>query len=223
MYGTLQAVLEGTVTEFPFLRSREDWQVCQVLRHLAVTEIPTEVGDKPHFCWENYAGSPPKLGEIDCGFYVPGAMREWTVRTALHLLTLCEQPEVRNVPVVRRKALYPSTSVWWEHVEVPRGMAARVPQVVALHGSQLMGDPCGGPSHLMLAALWAVEVAHVFPGSIRRHGHLWRLPLSIRSAFADLTPNACARPTLLPDLFLRPGWTSSNISRSGRRLRGLSG
>ena len=33
MYDTLYAVPDGTVTEFPFLRSREDWRVCQVLRH----------------------------------------------------------------------------------------------------------------------------------------------------------------------------------------------
>jgi len=52
LYDTLYAVLEGTVTEFPFLRSREDWRVCQVLRHLAVREIPPEVGDKPLFSWE---------------------------------------------------------------------------------------------------------------------------------------------------------------------------
>jgi len=52
MYDTLYAVPEGTVTDFPFLRIREDWRVCQVLRHLAVREIPPEVGDKPHFFWD---------------------------------------------------------------------------------------------------------------------------------------------------------------------------
>jgi len=188
MYDTLYDVPEGTVTEFPFLRSREDWRVCQVLRHLAVLEIPPEVGDKPHFFLDYYPGSPPKMGEMDRGVHVPGALGEWTIRTSLSVLTLCEQREVREVPVVRRKALYPTTPVWWEHLEVPRGMAARVPQMVALQGGQLMGEPLGGPYHLMLAALWAVEVADVFPGSIRHHGHLWRLPVAIRSAFADLTP-----------------------------------
>jgi len=65
-----------------------------------------------------------------------------------------------------------------------------------------MGEPLGGPYHLMLAALWAVEVADVFLGSIRHHGHLWRLPMAIRSAFADLTPerlcsaDPSARPLL---------------------------
>jgi len=38
-----------------------------------------------------------------------------------------------------------------------------------------MREPLGGPYHLMLAALWAVEVADVFLGSIRHHGHLWRV------------------------------------------------
>ena len=52
MYGTLYAVPEGTATDFSFLRSREDWRVCQVLKHLAVREIPPEVGDKPHFSWD---------------------------------------------------------------------------------------------------------------------------------------------------------------------------
>jgi len=124
---------------------------------------------------------------MDRGVYVPGALGELTIRTSFRLLTLYEQREVRDVPVVRRKALYPTAPVWWEHVEVPRGMAARVPQMVELQGSQLMGEPLGGPYHLMLAALWAVEVADVFLGSIRHHGHLWRLPMAIRSAFADLT------------------------------------
>jgi len=202
MYDTLYAVPEGTVSDFPFLRSREDWRVCQVLRHLAVRETPPEVGDKPHFSWEFYPGSPPKLGEMDRGFYVPGALGEWTVRTSLRLLKLYEQREVREVPVVRRKDSYPTTPVWWEHVEVPRGMAARVPQMVSLQGSQFMGEPLGGPYHLMLAALWAVDVADVFLGSIRHHGHLWRLPMAIRSAFADLTPerlcsaDPSARPLL---------------------------
>jgi len=50
-----------------------------------------------------------------------------------------------------------------------------------------MGEPLGGPYHLILAALCAVEVADVFLGSILHHGHLWRLPLAIRSAFAYLT------------------------------------
>jgi len=59
---------------------------------------------------------------------------------------------------------------------------------MALQGSQLTGEPLGGPYHLMLAALRAVEVADVFLGSMRHHGHLWRLPMAIRSAFADLTP-----------------------------------
>jgi len=187
MYDTLHAVPEGTVTDFPFLRSREDWQVCQVLRHLAVRVIPPELGEKPHLAWYYYPGSPAKLGDMDRGVYVPGALGEWTIRTSLRFLTLYEQREVRDVPVVRRKALYPTTPVWWEHVEVPRGMAARVPQMVALQGSQLMGEPLGGPYHLMLAALWAVEVADVFLGSILPHGHLWRLPMAIRSAFADQT------------------------------------
>jgi len=125
---------------------------------------------------------------MDRGVYVPGALGEWTIRTALRVLTLYEQREVRDVPVVHRKALYPTTPVWWEHVEVTRGMAAHVPQMVALQGSQLMGEPLGGPYHFMLAALWAFEVADVFLGSIRHHGHLWRLAMAIRSAFADLTP-----------------------------------
>jgi len=187
MYDTLYAVPEGTVTDFPFLRSREDWRVCQVLRHLAVREIPPEVGNKANFSWDYYPGSPPKLGDMDRGVHVPGALGEWTIRTSLRVLTLYEKREVRDVPEVRRKALYPTTPVWWEHVQVSRGMAARVPQMVARHGSQLMGEPLGGPYHLMVAALWAVEVADVFLRSIRHHGHLWQLPMAIRSAFADLT------------------------------------
>ena len=143
-----------------------------MLRHLAVPEIPTKVGDKPRFSWEYYPGYPPNLREQDRGFYVPGALGEWTVRASLHLLTLYEQREVHDVPVVRRKALFPTTPVWWEHGEVPRSMAARLPEMVALQESHLMKEPLGGPYHLMLAALWAVEVSNGFVGSIRHNGHL---------------------------------------------------
>jgi len=111
IYGPLYAVPEGTVTDFPFLRSLEDSRVCQVLRHLAVRDIPPAVADKPHFSREYYPGSPPELGEVDRRFYVPGAMGEWTIRTSLHLLTLYEQLEVRDVPEVRRKGLYATTLV----------------------------------------------------------------------------------------------------------------
>jgi len=109
MFDTLYAVPEGTVTDFPFLRSQEDWRVCQVFRHFAVRDILLDVRDKPHLSWEYSPGSPPKLGEMERGFYLPGAMGQWTVRTSLPLLTLYEQREVRDVPVVRRKALYPTT------------------------------------------------------------------------------------------------------------------
>jgi len=202
MYDTLDAVPEGKVTDFPILRSREDWRVCRVLRHLAVREIPPVVGEKPRFSWDCYPGSPPQLGEMDRGVYVPGALGEWTICASLRVLTLYEQREVRDLPVVRRKALYPTTPASWEHVEVPRDMAARVPQMVALQGSQLTEEPVGGPYQLMLAAFWAVEVADVYLGSIRHHEHLWRLPMAIWSAFADLTPerlcsaDPSARPLL---------------------------
>jgi len=186
MYGPLYAVPEGTVTEFPFLHRREYWRILQVLRHLAACDLPPEVGDKPHVSWEYYPGSSPQLEE-DLGFYVPRAMGEWTIRTSVILITLYEQREVRNVPMVRRENLYPAKPVWWELVEGPRGMAARVPQMVALKGSQLIGEPLGGPHHLILSTLWAVDVADVLLGSIRHHRRLWRLPLAIRSAFADIT------------------------------------
>jgi len=52
MYGPLYAVPEGTAAEFAFLRGREDRRVRQVLRNLAVRDIPPEVGNKPHFSWE---------------------------------------------------------------------------------------------------------------------------------------------------------------------------
>jgi len=75
-----------------------------------------------------------------------------------------------------------------------------VPQRVALQGSQLIGEPVGGPYHLMLVALWAVEVADVILGNSRSHAHHWRLPMAFRSAFADLTPErlCSADPTARP-------------------------
>jgi len=126
----------------------------------------------------------------------------------LHLFKLYGQREVRDVPVVRRKGVYPTTQMWWKQVEVPRAMAARVPQMVARRGSQLIGEPLWGPYHLMLAVLWADEVADIFLGSIRHQGHIWRRPLAIWSAFADLTTerlcsaDTSARPLLKAGLEL---------------------
>jgi len=167
---------------------------------LGCTRHPPQGGGQAPLLQRLLPWAPPKLGVMDRGVHVPGAMGEWTVPTSLHLITLYEQRKARDVPVVRRKALYLTTPVWWEHVEVPRRMAARVPQTVALQGSQLTGEPLGGPHDQMLAALWAVEVAHVLLGSIRHHGHLWRLPMAIRSAFVDLkTARLCSA-----DLSARP-------------------
>jgi len=118
---------------------------------------------------------------------VPGATGEWTIRTFSGLPALYEQREVNDVPVVSRKGLHPSTPVWWDLFEVPRGMAARMPQMVALQGGQLMEEPLVGPYHFMLETLWAAERADVFVGSIRHHRHLWLLPLAMRSACTDPT------------------------------------
>ena len=67
MYESVYAVSEGTGTDFPFRRSWEDWRVCQVLRVLAVRNIPPGVKDEPHISREYFPGSPPKLGEGDRG------------------------------------------------------------------------------------------------------------------------------------------------------------
>jgi len=201
-YGPLYAVPEGTTTDFPFLRRQKDWRVCRVLRHLAKRDLPPEVGDKPYFSWDYYFGTPPKIAEEDRGYFVPGALGEWTIRTTMSVLVLHEQWEVREVPVSRREALYPIAPLWWASVEVPRGMAARMPQMLGLRGSKLIGEVLGGPYHIMMATLWAVEVADVFVGSIRHHGHLWRLPLVLRTALAELTAerlcsaDSSARPLL---------------------------
>jgi len=185
MYDPLYAGPERTVTDFPFIRSWEDWRIFHVLTHLVVRELPPKVGDKPHFSGYFYPGSPPKLGEEDCGFYVPVAIGEWTIRTSFGLLMLYEQREVRDVPVVRRKGLYPTTSVWWELVEVPRGMAARVSHMVALQGGKLMGEPLGGLYHPIFPTLCATEAADVFVGNIRHHDtsgvYLWRCGTLLRT------------------------------------------
>jgi len=166
------------------------------------------VCDKPYFSWNYYPGTPPKIGEEDRGYFVPGALGEWTTRTTLGVLVLHEQREVREVPVSRRKAQYPIALLWWASVEVPRGMAARMPQMVALRGRKPMGEVLGGPYHIMLATLWAVEMADVFVGSIRHHGHLWRLPLVLRTALVELTAerlcsaDSSARPLLRAGLEL---------------------
>jgi len=59
LYGTRYAVAERTGTDFPFLRQKEDWQICQALNHLANRELPPEVRSAPFYSWEYHPGSPP--------------------------------------------------------------------------------------------------------------------------------------------------------------------
>lgn len=121
------------------------------------------------------------------GFHEPTALCEWTTRTTLRVLAIYEHRDVREVPLERLQELYPARPDWRPSVEVARGMATRLPQLVGLQGMSLMQHPLGGPYHILLATLCDVEVANVFVGGSIHHGHLWRLPLALRSAFADLT------------------------------------
>jgi len=102
-------------------------------------------------------------------------------------------------------------------------MAARVPQMVALQGIQLMGDPLGGPYHLMLAALWALQVVDVLLGRIRHDGHLWRLPLAIRSDFADVTNERLCLADLSARSLLEADPELLRLIKSGRQPLGFCG
>jgi len=88
---------------------------------------PPPGGGRQALSWDYHPGTPRKMGEEDRGYFVPGALGEWKIRTTLGVLVLHEQREVREVPVSQRKALYPIAPLWWASVEVPRGMAARMP------------------------------------------------------------------------------------------------
>ena len=222
-YGPLYAVPEGTAKDFPFLRRKEDWQVCQVLSHLATRDLPPEVNNAPHYSWEYYPGSPPKFGVTDPGFCIPAVLGEWYTRNYKGLLALYEQRELRDRSVARRQVLYPATPAWWASVEVPRGMAARIPQMVGLQGSQPMEETLGGPYHIMLTTLWAAEVADVFDGSICHHGHLCRLPVALREAFGVLTAKRLARRTLPSSLSWRLGSCCSIVWRSKLTPLGWTG
>jgi len=161
------------------------------------------VGDAAFYSWEYYPGSLPKLGATDPGFYMPSVLGEWSCRSDNGILALYEQRELRDTSVARRQVLYPPTPAWWaslESLEVRRGIAARFSRMVGLQDSQIMEKTLGGPYHIVLATLWAVEVSDVFVGSIRHHGHLWRLPVALREAFGVfMAERLCsADPTAQP-------------------------
>jgi len=80
-------------------------------------------------------------------------MDELTMGTVFGLLTLYEQRVVSGVPVLHRETLYPATPVWWDFIEMLRGTAAGVSQIVALQGRQRIRKPLGRPYHPMLASL----------------------------------------------------------------------
>ena len=115
------------------------------MNNLANRELPPELGSTPFYGWEYHPGSPPKLGASDPGLYMPAVLEEWSTRNDKGILAFCEQRELRDIPMARRQVLYPNTPGWWTSVEVPRGMAARIPQMVGLQGSQLMGETLLGP------------------------------------------------------------------------------
>jgi len=131
---------------------------------------------------------------------MPAVLGEWSTRTNKGLLELRDQRELRDMSVARRQLLYPAASAWWASAKVQRGMAARIPQLSGLQGSQLKGETLGDPYRIILATLWAVEVSNVFVGSIRHHGHLWSLPVALRNAIGVLkVERLCsADPTVQP-------------------------
>lgn len=124
-----------------------------MLRHFVLHALPPDVGYKPRFSWKYYAETSPELEEDHGGIYMPRAMDELTIGTVFGLLTLYEQRVVSGVPVLHRKALYPATPVWWDFIEMLRGTAAGVSQIVALQGRQRIRKPLGRPYHPMLASL----------------------------------------------------------------------
>jgi len=75
---------------------------------------------------------------------MPAVLEEWSFRNDKGILALYEQRELRDNPVALRQVPYPAFPGWWASVEVPRGMAAQITQMVGLQGSQLMGVTPGG-------------------------------------------------------------------------------
>jgi len=49
IYGPLYSVPDGTETDVPFPRLKEDWRVCQVLCNLETRDLPPVVGNAPHY------------------------------------------------------------------------------------------------------------------------------------------------------------------------------
>jgi len=75
--------------------------------------------------------SPPYLGEGDHHFHHQDASTERRVREASGILVRAPQVESTQVHASARRAYYVPTPSWWSALEVPFGLRARMPRIVA--------------------------------------------------------------------------------------------
>ena len=184
----------------------------------------------PVVAWEWACSSPPYLGERDPHFHHQDTCTERRMRGASGILVRVSQVESTHVHASERRAYYVPTPTWWSAVEVPFGLPARMPRIVAYFGTAL----CQGESTQaadILATQWVLEVAGVWYASARTKGYLWHLPASLVDSLVGLRlenvakgagPDANAYLSELLDLHQSLDWGASEPYLA-RRVGGEEG
>lgn len=75
------------------------------------------------------------------------------MRSRFNYLMESEQREIAVVIERRFKGLLRRLPIWWARMEVPRGMAVRMPSLASLPGSCLQLESPGGPHDATLAMI----------------------------------------------------------------------
>lgn len=184
LFPDLHEVPIGTPTDYPVLRFAYDRKVARQIE-AACDRPPLPEGAMPVFDLAYYPGPLPSIGQRPRGYFLRQALAEHRHRGRHGIYACAEQREVEGFTHQDRLKFYPVVPTWWSEYEVPRGMAARIGNLVALRGSRRMADGPDSAASATLNACWLVQVADVLLSSGLFYGHAWLIPLPLLRALQE--------------------------------------
>jgi len=132
----------------------------------------------PIVAWERACSYPLFLGEVDPHFHYQDARTERRLQEASRILVRASEVESTQVRVSARRAYYVLTPSWWSTLEVPFGVPARMPRIVAHFGTALRRGE-STPAAAILAPQWVLDVTGVWYASACSEGYRWHLPAAL--------------------------------------------
>lgn len=128
----------------------------------------------------------PNSGGTDAHLNSARVREEFRLRGAFEFLVHGARGEFTQVPPEARSQHFPSTPGWWPQVEVPCGLPARTPQVVAYFGSHLRGSTKGHRVYAFVAKHWLVEVTRAWYSDVVHRACLWHLSSTLVGGISTL-------------------------------------